>query len=171
MKGKNRGPKTIEARKKMSIAKRGKKLTIQHRKNISKSLRTSKIILSPEYREQQRKFRLHQVFPTKDSKPERIMQKAFLLRGIKFEKHKPILGQPDLFVKPNICIFVDGIYWHSKPKQIEYDERVNFELTQKGYQVYRITDKEVLEDADKAIKHVLSFVKHQSMIYNKIRRK
>jgi len=164
MKGKNRGAKSKEAKRKMSLAKMGKKLSTEHKKNITNGLRTSKIVISPAYKEQQRQFRLHQVFPTKDSKPERILQKAFRLRGIKFEKHKAILGQPDLFIKPNICIFVDGVYWHSKPKQVEYDRRVNMKLSGDGYQVYRVTDKEVLADADKALKHILSFIKYHSKI-------
>jgi len=55
----------------MSLARRGKKLSFEHKKNITKGLRSSKIINSPAYKEQQRQFRRHQVFPTKDSKPEK----------------------------------------------------------------------------------------------------
>ena len=59
--------------------------------------------------------------PLKDTKPERILQKLLKTKKIPFIKHKPILGQPDIFIKPNICIFVDGDYWHANPKKYKRD--------------------------------------------------
>ena len=67
--------------------------------------------------------RWNQVIPTKDTKPEKFMQKLLTDTKIEFEKHKPILGQPDIFIKPNICIFVDGDYPHANPNPFTIEGR------------------------------------------------
>ena len=40
-------------------------------------------------------------------------------------KHKPIRGQPDVFIHPNICVFVDGDRWHANPKPFIYKNKKN----------------------------------------------
>ena len=64
-----------------------------------------------------RDARAKQVLPVKDTKPEKDLQEILNEKGIEFEKHKSILGQPDIFIEPNTCIFVDGDYWHANPEQ------------------------------------------------------
>ena len=90
-----------------------------------------------EFKDKMRMSRLKQVFPTKDTKIEVTIQKALINESIDFEKHYPILGQPDIFIKPNICIFCDGEYWHNYPGGLEKDKRVNHELEKQGYKVLR----------------------------------
>jgi len=108
----------------------------------------------PHQRELARLNRRKIIVPAKDSKPEIMLQIALSLHKISFEKHKALIGQPDIFIEPNICIFVDGDYWHANP--IKYDSekkifgkfkakdvwakdlRIIHELNNLGYQVIRI---------------------------------
>jgi len=174
MKGKNRGPKSKEAKQKMSLARRGKKLSPEHKKSITKGLRNSKIVNSSAYKEQQRQFRRHQVFPKKDSKPEKMMQIALTLQKIKFEKHVPIEGQPDIFIKPNVCLFVDGDYWHANPKKYDSetivksmkakdiwakDNTINHNLNKNGFHVIRIWASDIKQDANKCSEKIIAIIK------------
>ena len=97
----------------------------------------------PEVKERLRKQRMHQVFPQKDSKIEVLLQKELRKLKIPFKKHYPIMGQPDMFIKPNICVFVDGVYWHSLPKVIKRDKKVNRKLKHDGYIVIRFTGSDI----------------------------
>jgi len=63
-----------------------------------------------------REARMKIIIPRKDTYPEILIQKILEKNNIKFETHKPILGQPDIFIEPNICIFVDGCFWHGCEK-------------------------------------------------------
>ena len=68
-----------------------------------------------------RKKRWDQVVPTKDTKFELSIQSLLREKGIEFEKHKSILGQPDIFIKPNLCIFLDGDFHHANPSKYSDD--------------------------------------------------
>lgn len=130
--------------------------------------------LSAETREKVRAARLKQVFPSKDTKIEVAMQDNLRQMGVAFRKHEPILGQPDLFIEPNICVFVDGCYWHGCPtcftekrsdymsKRIASDKLVNEELSRKGYSVFRLWGHEIKNEADKVEKKLLA-IKEASM--------
>ena len=137
---------------------------------------TNKIThLRPEMRELSRKNRLHQVFPAKDTNIEKILQKGLRKKGIKFEKHKPILGQPDLFIKPNICIFADGDFWHgwlylqgrdfSGKKhfnneyfqhKIKKDKKITLQLKELGYNILRFWEYEINENPKKCLQKIYS---------------
>ena len=101
-----------------------------------------------------RQARLHQKFPFKNSKPERFIQSVLSVNGIGYRTHEPILGQPDIFIEPNICVFVDGCYWHCCEKhgkgiyteRIIRDEKVNNKLKDQGYKVIRIWEHEINSD-------------------------
>ena len=88
------------------------------------------------------------VIPFKDTSIELKLQNFLKEQGIEFQTHYPILGQPDIFIKPNICIFADGCYWH-KCSQCGFDElkqrdkQVNEELQKQGYIVIRIWEHEI----------------------------
>jgi len=96
-----------------------------------------------------------QVLPPKDTVPELTLQLALSKRGILFRKHEPIIGQPDIFIEPNICIFVDGCFWHgceqclsqarvlSRLKAKEHDAKVSQVLREKGYTVLRFWEHEI----------------------------
>ena len=60
-------------------------------------------------REKMKVKRAKQVLPIKDTKIEVAIQDGLINLGISFTKHEPIIGQPDIFVKPNLCVFADGI--------------------------------------------------------------
>ena len=130
----------------------------QTKETIAKRMNTMKPIFeSEQYKGKLREKRLHQVFPQKDSKPEIMMQTFLDLNNIKYQKHKPILGQPDIFIKPNICLFVDGCYFHGcqechpnlhkKHAQIEKqmlrDTKITHDLMEQGYVVLRIWEHRI----------------------------
>lgn len=170
MLGKKQSKESIE---KSRLANLGRKawnkdvigyMTKQGRINIGNARKTSKA------RAQVRQQRLHQVFPAKDSKPEIIMQKALKLNGIEFEKHKPIIGQPDIFIQPNNCIFVDGDYWHANPEKYnpndvitrgrmaieiwDKDNKINNELGKQNMRVYRFWESDIKKDVQSCVEKI-----------------
>lgn len=101
--------------------------------------------------------------PYKDTKPERMMQIALALNGIKFEKHKAIkIGryyhQVDIFINPNICVEVDGVYWHLKPENIKRDLFVNQALNLLGYHVIRIRDRDILKNTQYCALNIITMI-------------
>lgn len=79
----------------------------------------------------------------------RIERKTMLWlheRGISFEPQKEVLNaRPDIFIPPNICLYIDGDLWHNSPHQIMKDKRVTERLESAGYKVVRIPEKLVHE--------------------------
>lgn len=98
------------------------------------------------------------VLPTKDTSIELKLQNILEKEGIKFEKHKPILGQPDIFIEPNICIFADGDYWHNRPERIRRDVYVNRKLKEKGYTILRFWEHTIHNDIDSCLNEILSAI-------------
>jgi len=45
----------------------------------------------------------------------------------------------------NVCLYVDGDYWHSLPERKECDIRINKALEEMGHGVLRMTESEILE--------------------------
>lgn len=98
--------------------------------------------------------------PTKDTKPERIVKQYLINNGIQFIDTKSIrtnehgITYPDIFIEPNICIYVDGCYYHDCPicghkGPKDFDVRTNDinitnRLIQLGYNVVRVWEHEVL---------------------------
>lgn len=146
----------------------GQHLTQEHKKKIGAA---NKVIQSkPEYVEKSRIKRLYQIFPVKDSKPEKMIQIALALRGIKFEKHKPLIGQPDIFIEPNICVFIDGCYWHGcklcfgdimqdiQVRRIETDKKKNESLIEGNMRVIRIWEHVIMNtDVNELVQKLESF--------------
>ena len=179
-----------ETRRKISIALTGKKLSLETRRKISqvgkhlKEETKKKLSLvfkgrkfSEEWREKIRQARLRQVLPLRDTEIEKMLQIRLLEKGIKFETHKAIVGQPDIFIKPNICIFCDGDYWHANPKfygsnvrivaknktasQIwQRDADVTKFLEVRGYEIFRFWEDEIRSNADDCIDDVLSVIQN-----------
>jgi len=141
-------------------------------------------VYTEEMLERMRQNRLKQVIPTKDTKPEKMMQVALALNGIKFEKHLAIYGQPDLFIEPNICVFIDGDYWHCNPNKYQpdfiihkkhrnkpevsakeiwaKDTQINHKLNLIGYQVIRIWASDIKSDANEAAKNIINLIKQST---------
>jgi len=145
---------------------------------------------SSETRKKIKEKRLEQVFPVKDSKFELAVQDKLRKKGIKFEKHKKIKGQPDIFVKPNLCILLDGDFHHANPSKYsddfviwrkriskssrrhvqeitakmiwEKDELVNNELRSKGYEILRIWHSEFKKDPEKCVQEIIKNIKKPS---------
>jgi len=97
---------------------------------------------SEETRAKLREKRKLQVMPKQDTVPEKMMQNALMLENIEFKKHKPFkvgktYHQVDIFIEPNICVEVDGFYFHSWPKNRERDAQIDEALKSQGYQVIR----------------------------------
>ncbi len=94
-----------------------------------------------ESRQKLRIQRLKQVIPCKDTKIEVAIQNGLTNLGIQFRKHEPIIGQPDVFIEPNLCIFADGYYWHNLEKWKKRDKIVNNELISRGYRLLRFSER------------------------------
>lgn len=111
-----------------------------------------------KWRKDQSKRRTKQVFPKKDSLPERILQKSLIKLGIRFEKHIPVIGQPDLFIQPNLCIFADGDYWHSpeeRPIQKLKDKKISYSLKKRGYRVIRLREFDIHENPTLCVEKII----------------
>ena len=97
---------------------------------------------SEETRRKMREKRQFQVMPKSDTIPEKMMQNALASENIEFKKHKLFkVGntshQVDIFIEPNICIEVDGVYYHSRAYEMERDKKIDKELKLRGYKVIR----------------------------------
>ncbi len=53
------------------------------------------------------------------------------------------------------AIYADGTYWHSLPKVVEKDKRVNAKLAELGYSVHRFTEPDLRHDAFEIIRAAL----------------
>lgn len=102
--------------------------------------------------------RLKQIIPTKDTSIEIKLQEELNKLNIKYEKHKPILGQPDIFVEPNVCIFADGNYWHNFPKGTEKDREITKLLEGQGYKVLRFWESEINDNIELCIDSIKVWV-------------
>jgi DNA mismatch endonuclease (patch repair protein) len=117
----------------------------------------------------------HRSFKEKDNKLELRFQKELKIRNIIFQKQAEILGRPDIFIQPNICIFVDGCYWHGckckfNPEwsgehaeyiksRMKHDIEVNQKLHEAGYVVLRFWEHEILGDINSCISKINSYYK------------
>lgn len=76
--------------------------------------------------------------------------------GVNFEEQK-VIGRAivDFYIPDiNLCIEADGEYWHNLPGKKEKDRWRDWILKKKGYLVVRLTEKEILEDAESVVKKV-----------------
>jgi DNA mismatch endonuclease (patch repair protein) len=181
-----------ESKEKMSLAKAGKHpspktefkkgnkinlgrfKTKEVREKISK--KTKEALKNNDVKIKLREHRLKQIFPKKDTKIEIMMQEELKKRNIEFVPHQPVhFCQPDMFIKPNICIFCDGDYWHANPQKydknnlnslgvaqknnIKYDERNNSLLKIMGYKVFRFWETDIKSDVSKCVNEISEVIK------------
>jgi very-short-patch-repair endonuclease len=96
--------------------------------------------------------RARQKFPKKNTAPEMLLFQELEKSGIKFEKHKTIfyseknMTQPDAFIEPNVCIYVDGDYWHSREEVKKRDQIINTALPSLGLVVIRFSESHLKRD-------------------------
>ena len=106
----------------------------------------------------------------RDTGPELALRRALYRAGVRGWRchRKNLPGKPDLaFGRARLAIFVDGGFWHGHPSKYwpgrsgDYwdakiarnqarDREVDASLAALGWQVMRLWDFEVLEDADAA---------------------
>lgn len=164
-----------ERSKKISKKLKGRIIDSEWKKKMSDSWSYEKHV-TPESRRKQHESRLNQVFPKKDSIPEKMMQIALQKEGIIFQKHKRLIGQPDIFIEPNLCVFVDGDFWHANPIKFKADKLmfhgryakdiwardiyVNHELTKMGYNVMRIWVSDIELNIDKCAEKIIGLIQN-----------
>lgn len=95
--------------------------------------------------------RLKIKIPFKDTSIEVKLQNELRRVGLTFRTHESILGQPDIFIEPNICIFADGDYWHRLPGRVIRDEYVTQSLREQGYIVLRFWESEINRTLEKCV--------------------
>ena len=104
-----------------------------------------------------------------------MLREKLIEKGIKFDMHKSLPGQPDIFIAPNICIFCDGDYWHANPKFykdadfIKSKKKVALEVWHKdaeitrsleslGYRVLRFWESDIISDIDVCITTIVGVI-------------
>lgn len=169
---------TEESKQKIRLQQIGKIITKEQRKKHSNSIMgKSNPFFGRKHTDETKKImrekRSKQVIPKKDTKPERMLQVALSLEGIKFRTHEPIIGQPDIFIEPNICIFVDGCYFHGCTQcfgeqiliqdlprnNIVRDQKVNNELTKQGNLILRIWEHDILKNTKQEAGNIIILIK------------
>lgn len=177
--GKHHSTKTKE---KIAKTKVGKRRPIKTKNKISNGLikyysilehkqkhgiSMKKLWNKPKMKRFARERRLNQIFPIKDTLIEKLLQQELKKRKIKFKKHIKLIGQPDLFIAPNLCIFVDGDYYHGNPeiyKSTDHiigkifvkdvwkrDKHVTKKLKKDGYMVLRFWGSTIKKDINSVI--------------------
>lgn len=143
----------LSARTKVMTLGIGRLVTQETRRKLSK-INTGKIH-TEQTKAKLRAARLVQIVPTKDTSLEIKFQKALSENKINYKKHVALLGQPDIFIEPNICVFLDGCYWHACPKcalphtevfglnKRERDKKISTTLAVQGYKVFRFWEHQV----------------------------
>ncbi len=170
---------SLETKKKMSIARKGKKHSVEWSKKISES-NLGKII-SKETRQKISTARAKQKFPYKDTKIEVLTQTILKKNGISFVKHKNFKlsdsnHQADIVIEPDKVIEVNGDYWHFNPKK--YDGESNQKkrgrdikakdvwrddkyiidgMKEQGYKVLVVWESELKDELVKTTKKILKF--------------
>lgn len=135
----------------------------------------------PQKRDPEVTSRIMSKVRSKDSKAELALRSELHGRGIRYRVHaRDVEGTPDLVIrKYKFAVFVDGDMWHGNEhrrrgldsladlfptntefwiekiqKNVERDQRVNAALHERGWEVVRLWESEVLEDPEKAADRV-----------------
>jgi G:T-mismatch repair DNA endonuclease (very short patch repair protein) len=96
-----------------------------------------------------------------DTRPERELREILKGIGIDFEEQKNLYGTPDFFIKPNICIFADGVYWHNYPNGSERDKEVNTILESQGYKILRFWETEIYSNKIEIKEKIINIMSEQ----------
>jgi DNA mismatch endonuclease Vsr len=117
------------------------------------------IASTEQAKEANRQRRLLIIFPSKDTKIERMMQDELSNRGYAYYKHYSIIGQPDIvFPEKKIAIFCDGDYVHGNPNEYKPEDKVGFRFLAKDKWKY---DKQITEALQAEGWLVLRFWEHE----------
>lgn len=128
----------------------------------------------------QRSYNMSRI-KSENTKPEKIIFEKLRLWKIRFRKHYPVYGKPDIaFLKFKVAIFIDGEFWHGKDftdwkekitsfwlekigKNIIRDKK-NFKLLKKeGWTILRLWGKDVVKNPDKAFLKIIRLLEKKSL--------
>lgn len=145
----NLKPSTLE---KMRTNALNRIMSVETRMKISKANKNK--VRTMETRQRMCLARRKRVIPFKDTKIEMALQDELTNRKIAYEKHKSMIGLPDIFIEPDICIFADGDYWHNLPNRQEHDKEINQQLIDEGYLVLRYWEHEINDNVDGCVDEI-----------------
>lgn len=113
---------------------------------------------------------------SKNTKPELVLFKKLKETKLKFRRHYPIPGKPDVvFVKEKLAVFVDGEYWHGKNfgkwkdqlsefwlkkigTNIKRDRSLRRQLKKDGWMVFRVWGRDLIKEPDKYVLKISSLI-------------
>lgn len=110
----------------------------------------------------------------RDTRPELLLRRALWHRGLRYRINKRVANtRPDLvFASARLAVFVDGCFWHACPlhgtrpatngdfwrkkllRNVERDADNTRTLVEAGWQVLRLWEHEIIEDAGAAADRV-----------------
>lgn len=123
----------------------------------------------------QRSFNMSQV-KSKNTKPELLMFSLLEEAGIKFEKHYPIIGKPDIaFPECKVAVFIDGEFWHGKDfkrlkktispfwvkkigDNVRRDRKTVRELRKEGWHILHMWDKRIVRHPKQSLQRIIRFL-------------
>ena len=113
--------------------------------------------------------RAKQVFPTKDTRIELIMQGLLDRLGMKYERNYYVYygdsrraGNFDFAIlDKKIAIECDGIYWHHRANNMAADQRKKEFCINNGWILLRFTDKEIIKNLHLCRKMIKAAVNRQ----------
>ncbi len=171
--------KKIIVRRKVSEILRGHVISLETRDKISKSL-TGKLVgdknpffgkhHTKENREKSRARAINQLvsggFKNRRTSIEIILENKLIEKGIDYKSQFPLIGITvvDFYLKKHrIAIYADGEFWHKsrwakKQGVVEKDKKQNKVLAENGYKVFRFSESEINNSAEKCIGNILNYI-------------
>ncbi len=117
---------------------------------------------------------------SRNTKPELILRHTLWQAGLRYRvNYKKLPGKPDIAIKKyKLAIFVDGEFWHGKDwevtkarlhtrrdfwiskieRNMEHDQKVNAQLEQMGYQVFRYWESDLSKNIGGCLRQILNYV-------------
>jgi DNA mismatch endonuclease (patch repair protein) len=121
---------------------------------------------------------------SKNTVPELILRKALWARGYRYRiSPNNIVGKPDIvFISQKVAVFCDSVFWHginlektlSRIKtnkdywrtklsgNVNRDKEVTEALVQNGWDVVRVSDKDIKDDIDNVLVRIESILRSRS---------
>ncbi|KKN56553.1 hypothetical protein LCGC14_0571310 [marine sediment metagenome] len=120
----------------------------KHSKETKKKMSKSNKGISNKTREANKEWRKNYVFPIKDTKIEKKIQRFLKELNMEFFTHQYMKinhgYQCDILIPSiNLVIECDGDYWHKYPVGLEKDHIRTKELIEKGFKVLRLWEREI----------------------------
>lgn len=114
----------------------------------------------------------------KDTSLERRFRSALWRKGLRFRKHTPLIGKPDVvFPRAGVVVFLDSCYWHGCPEHLRIphsrvrywrrkidrnrkrDQHVTQQLEADGWLVLRFWEHDIKEEMEACVDKVARMVK------------